>query len=86
MSQWKSVSANSNLILRETEKGVLIKFPKSDRRFWHPKKLVRTSGKSGYHMRISYTDAFEFRTFRMGKRGVMDEEVMSVADFEAYFE
>jgi hypothetical protein len=64
---WKQITANSNLIQTETEKAVLIKLPKKELMFWHPAKLVRTNGKSGYRLTFSYTDEFKFKCFRNGK-------------------
>lgn len=64
---WNKVVANSNLIQTETERAVLIKLPKSEFKFWHPRKLVRCSGKSGYRMSISFTEEFTFKLFKNGK-------------------
>ncbi len=66
---WKSIEANSNLIQAQTDKAILIKLPKSDLTFWHPSKCVRTNGKKGYKLSISYTDSFEFKCFRKGGVG-----------------
>lgn len=71
---WKKLEANSNLIQHDTGNAVLIKLPKSDLKFWHPKKCVRTSGKNGYRMSISYTDDFEFKCERKG--GVGGKEIL----------
>ena len=43
---------NSNAIQHETDKGVLIKLPGEDLKFWHPKKMVRQSGKRGYLLTV----------------------------------
>jgi hypothetical protein len=75
---WKSIEANSNLIQTKTDKAVLIKLPKSDLRFWHSSKCVRTGGKSGYRLSISYTDSFEFKCFRKGGTGgkeILEEKI-----------
>jgi hypothetical protein len=64
---WNKIAANSNLIQQDTGRAVLIKVPKTDWLFWHPSKCVRTSGKSGYRMTISFTDSFEFKLFKNGK-------------------
>lgn len=87
---WKQVTANSNLIQTETDRAVLIKLPKSELMFWHPKKCVRTSGKGGYRMSISYTDDFEFKAFRNGKgkhnfKEKIEERELSVPEFESFF-
>ena len=67
MNAWKTLSCNSNLIQQTTSRSVLIKVPKTDWMFWHPAKCVRTKGKNGYHVTISYTDSFEFKLFKNGK-------------------
>jgi len=67
MTNWIQVTANSNLIETKTEKAVLIKLPKSKLMFWHPAKCVRTSGKNGYLMTISFTEEFKFKCFRNGE-------------------
>lgn len=90
MAAWKNVTANSNLIQAETEKAILIKLPKSEFVFWHPSKLVRTSGKNGYHMSIGYTDEFTFNTFKQGKGRYnktekIAEKQITVEEFEVYF-
>lgn len=90
MSTWKNITANSNLIQVETNKAVLIKLPKSEFVFWHPSKLVRTSGKNGYHMSIGYTDDFTFNIFKQGKGRYnktekISEHQISVEELEAYF-
>lgn len=35
--------------------------------FWHPRKLVRFSGKNNYLATFGYTDEFVFKIFRNGK-------------------
>lgn len=87
---WKSVTANSNLIQAGTAKAMLIKLPKSDLKFWHPVKLVRTSGKDGYRMTVSYTDDFTFKAFRTGQgrynfKDKIEERELSAAEFEKFF-
>ncbi len=88
---WKNVIANSNLIQHETDKAVLIKLPKSELMFWHPRKCVRTSGKGGYRLTISYTDDFSFKAFRNGKGRYnkmekIEERELSVPEFEEFFD
>ena len=39
---------NSNLIQTETPRAALIKLPKSELKFWHPKKMIRQFGKNNY--------------------------------------
>lgn len=67
MTNWIQIKANSNLIQTTTEKSVLIKLPKSELMFWHPAKCIRTNGKNGYLMTISFTEDFKFKVFRNGK-------------------
>jgi hypothetical protein len=76
---WKQIEANSNLIQHDTGSAVLIKLPKSDLKFWHPKKCVRTGGKNGYKMTISYTDSFSFKCERKG--GVGGKEILETKIF-----
>ncbi len=88
--EWKNVTANSNLIQAETERAVLIKLPKSELKFWHPRKCVRTNGKNGYRLSIGYTDSFEFKAFRNGKgryngHEKIEEVTLTSAQFEKYF-
>lgn len=64
---WHQVEGNSNLIQAQTEKAYLIKLPKSEFQFWHPKKLVRLQGKNDYHMTVSFGDEWRFKIFRNGK-------------------
>lgn len=90
MTAWKKIVANSNLIQAETDRAILIKLPKSELTFWHPAKCVRTDGKSGYRMTISYTDEFSFKAFRNGKgqynsREKIEERTLTAAEFEAFF-
>lgn len=87
---FKNVTANSNLIQTETATAVLIKLPKSELMFWHPKKCVRTSGKRGYRLSIGYTADWKFKCFRNGKGKTtsftkIEERELSATEFEAYF-
>ena len=89
-SDWKQVVANSNLIQHATDRAVLIKLPKSDFKFWHPSKCVRTSGKNNYRMTISYTDSFIFKCFKTGNgrynfKDKIAEMELNAAEFEKYF-
>ncbi|MFW6221982.1 MAG: hypothetical protein ACOC3T_00065 [Bacteroidota bacterium] len=86
----KNIKTNSNLIQTESSNAVLIKLPKSELMFWHPKKCVRTSGKGGYLMSIGYTQDWNFKVFRNGKGKYnrfekIEEREMSVEEFESYF-
>lgn len=90
MTNWIQVVANSNLIQTSTENAVLIKLPKSDHQFWHPKKCVRTSGKNGYRLSISFTDSFVFKCFKNGQgkhnfKEVISSFELSAAEFQGYF-
>lgn len=78
---------NSNLIQHETDRALLIKLPKSDFKFWHPKSLCRISGKRGYLLAISYTVDFKFKIFRTGTRNnVLESKELEEDDFLKYFE
>lgn len=87
---WKQVKANSNLIQTTTDKAVLIKLPKSDFKFWHPAKLVKTYGKNNYILEINYTNDFKFKCFKNGSGSKSMEKTaeieLNVKEFEAYFE
>lgn len=90
MSEWKTIEANSNLIQHDTGKAVLIKVPNSEFKFWHPAKCVRTSGKSGYRLSISYTDSFDFKLFRSGKGRYnksekIEEKTVTSSELESMF-
>lgn len=90
MTQWKSLIGNSNLIQAETATSYLIKLPHQKLKFWHPKKLVRLSGKGGYRMDIRYTDDFSFKCFRNGegqynRRDVIEERTLTASEMEAAF-
>ena len=50
----KKVDTNSNLLKGEKNGKYLIKLPKSEFMFWHPKELVHLSGKKNYLMTISH--------------------------------
>lgn len=84
---WKTIEANSNLIQTQTDKAVLIKLPKTDWTFWHPKKCIKTVGKNRYKLLISYTNDFKFKIFRTSKKTFqkLDESELNVEEFEAYF-
>ena len=47
-----NIILNSNAIAHETEKALLIKIPNKDLKFWHPKTMVRQSGKRGYRLSV----------------------------------
>lgn len=90
MTNWIQVTANSNLIQTTTEKAVLIKLPKSKLMFWHPAKCVRTNGKNGYLMTISFTEEFKFKCFRNGEGKTtsftkIEEIEYSAKDFQEFF-
>lgn len=87
---FKNITANSNLIQTQTATAVLIKLPKSEYMFWHPKKCVRISGKNGYRMSIGYTPTWNFKIFRNGKGKTtsftkIDEREITAEQFESYF-
>ena len=91
MTAWKNLIGNSNLIVAETAKATLIKVPNTNFVFWHPSKLVRTSGKSGYRLSIGYTDDFEFNIFTPGKGKFnksekYNEQTILADEMQGYFE
>ena len=56
---------NSNSIQHETDKAVLIKVPGEELKFWHPKKMTRTSGKKGYLLSVWFpNDSWEIKAER----------------------
>ena len=86
----KTVCANSNLIKREKNNKYLIKLPKSDFMFWHPKELVHLSGKNNYLMTISYSENAHVDVFCNGKGKynrdqVIDEMHLTISEWEQYF-
>ena len=88
--KWHKIIGNSNLIQFETERAYLIRLPKSELMFWHPKKLVRLSGKKSYKMTISYSDEFKFKVFRNGKgrfnfKEILEEKILSIDQWKEYF-
>lgn len=89
-SLWRSVEGHSSLIQAQTERAVLIKLPKEDWLFWHPAKLVRTAGKNGYRLSVSFTEEFEFKLFKNGKGkwnklSKISENTISAREFESYW-
>lgn len=90
MTNWKKVNSNSNLIKGYSTNGVLIKIPNEEWLFWHPSKLVRTSGKANYLLTISFTEDFNFKLFKNGKGKTnkfekIDEMEVDASEFESYF-
>ena len=80
--EWKKVIVNSQNIVRETDKAVLIKLPKSKEMFWHPKKLFRVSKKgNGYWNEMSFTEEFNFTCKEYGSNyNVLSERILSAND------
>lgn len=77
-SNWLSIELQSNSIAVETEKAVLIRIPKTNKYFWHPKKLVRLFGKSNYMFSFSFTEEWKFKITEKSKSGktvISNEEV-----------
>lgn len=86
--EWKKITINANLIKYSTDKAVLIKLPKTDFCFWHPKKLVRESSKGkGYWLDISFTNDFIFKCERKSEktRQVLDSKEYSANDILDFF-
>ena len=69
---WNTIEFNSLQIKAETGKSTLIQLPnKSNLKGWgffHPSKLVRDNGGNGYFKTFSFTDDWEFRLIRVGKK------------------
>lgn len=88
--EWRSVDGHSSIIQAETTRAVLIKLPKEEWFFWHPAKLVRTSGKNDYRLNVSFTEEFEFKLFKNGKGKhnkftKIAEKTISAREFELYW-
>ena len=86
----KEIYTNSNLLKGEKSGKYLIKLPKSDFMFWHPKELVHLSGKKNYFMTINYDEGDYFHVFCNGKGKynrdrVMDEMYLTTSEWEKYF-
>lgn len=92
---WKTINFNKQNIEHETERATLIKMPNNSKysgyKFWHPSKLVRTTGGNGYFMSFSYTDSFKFKLIKTGngkwnKSEIIDEVTISANEIEDAFE
>lgn len=84
---WKNITINASQIEKQTERGVLIKVPGTDYKFWHPSKLLRSNGA---RYSFGYTDEFKFRLFKQGqgrynKFEKFDEHEVSAEEIEGYF-
>lgn len=84
------IKFNSNLILWETEKALLVKLPKTDYQFWVPKKLCKSYGKNGYSISMFVPEGFEVKAQKMGKGSynknvVIAEMNLKYSDFISYF-
>lgn len=85
---WKGIAINESLILRKTERSVLIAMPRfsdySGYTFWHPLKLVRCE----YGIvSLRYTDDFQFRLqkrekTRKGQWELTDEVTLTAKEIE----
>ncbi|MGF3072855.1 hypothetical protein [Facklamia sp. P12934] len=87
---WKSFTINAQNIKVDTGKAVLIAMPKSSEfkgfSFWHPEKLIRDHGGKGYWKSLSYTETWEFKLFKYGKRRqILKELTATVEDMEKAF-
>ena len=86
----KRVESRSNSLKGENYNEYLIKLPKSEFMFWHPKELVHFRGKKNYLMIISYEEGKYFHVFRNGKGKynrdqVIDEMCLTTSMWEQYF-
>lgn len=87
MTNWKNIRINNSQIETWTERSALIKVPKSDYKFWHPRKLIHQTS-DGYN--LGYTDEFTFRVFKNGQGRYnrfekIDEREWGVDEFEEAF-
>lgn len=84
---WNKVECQANCIIHSTGRADLIKIPTTNWEFWHPSKLVRQYGKSGYMISISYTDDFTFNLKKKSKSGksIVEEIEISGSEFADYF-
>lgn len=77
---WKTINFNAQNIEHETFKAVLIKMPKKSKysgyAFWHPAKLVRTTGGNGYFKTFSYTNDFTFKLKTFSNIGKLNAECL----------
>ena len=69
---WHTVEFNALQIKAETDRSTLIQLPNNSYLkgwgFFHPSKLVRDNGGNGYLKTFSFTDDWEFRLIRVGKK------------------
>lgn len=65
-TKWEEIEAN-NSVERFTDKAALVGIPKTDYKFWHPKKLVKTFGKNNYGMAIAVCPEMKFKIFKNGQ-------------------
>lgn len=82
-----NISANTNLILWETERAFLLKLPKTKFKFWISKKLVRV-----YENQITFLipDNFEVKVFKNGEgkwnsREIIEEKILNRIEFLEHF-
>lgn len=85
---WKGIAINESLILRKTERSMLIAMPRfsdySGYTFWHPLKLVRCEYGIVF---LRYTDDFQFRLqkrekTRKGQWELTDEVTLTAKEIE----
>ena len=55
---------NSNSIITQTQKAVLIKLPKKNEAFWHPTRFCSQSGKNDYILDIWFGENFTTDTIK----------------------
>lgn len=91
---WKSININKQNIKAETAGAYLIAMPHNSGFdgycFWHPAKLIR-SGLRSYTISLAYNNDFIFNLKKYGKgkynkNKVIDEQAISVEEFEEAFE
>jgi hypothetical protein len=88
--KWYKIRFNSQNIILENEKSVLIKMPHKSKFdgwvFWHPSNLISDDGGNGFYKNISYSNDFLFHLKRYGKSNhLLEKKDISAADFEEAF-
>ena len=59
-----NLTMNTNSILKETEKALLIKVQNKDEAFWYPKRFCKFSGKNNYKLHIWGGENFKIKVFK----------------------
>lgn len=92
---WEEIIINTQNIVAETDKAVLIKAPHKSIydgfSFWHPKKLVKDAGGKGFFKKVVFNtdNTFCLKKYGNGKFNrtqVLEEISISSLEFKAAFE